>query len=410
MRGARLTTVILPAVMLLAGCASQGPGSLADDRLRYNEIIKTTTEQQLLLNIVRLRYTDSPNSLSVSTIAMQSEFTEAGALMPFFGVSGDAAAHSAFGVLPQVGVTATDRPTITLTPLDDQEFTRQLFTPISLEGLLYLAKTTWPIETVFRLALENLNWVSNAQEGSGPTSPTPPVYLEFRRGIRALQTLQDRNEIVFGVEEREQTQDSPAPSAKDVLEAARQDYSFRRDARGGWQLVKKIQQPVMKVDPKAVHSPEMVEVSEAFHLKPGLGQYDITLEQLSPFPSTYPRDGVTVLDLETRSLLQMLYFVANGVEVPAEHLRRQLARQTREDSGQPFDWQAVIGDLLHVHWSERPPPGAHVAIRYLDTWFYIDQADADSLATFAILMELSRMELAGKSASGLTLTLPLSGH
>lgn len=405
MRGAWLL-----GLTLVAGCASQGPGSLADDRMRYNEIIKITTEQQLLLNIVRLRYTDTPNSLSVSTIAMQSELTKAAALMPFFGVSGDAAAHSAFGVLPQVGVTATDRPTITLTPLDDQEFTRQLFTPISLEGVLYLAKTTWPIETVFRLALENLNWVSNAQEGSGPTSPTPPVYLEFRRGIRALQSLQDRNEIVFGVEEREETQDSTPPTAKDVLEAAKQDYSFRRDAHGAWKLVKKNQQPVIKIDPKAVRSPEMAEVVQAFHLEPGLDQYDITLEQLSPFPSTYPKEGVSVLDLETRSLLQMLYFVANGVDVPPEHLQRQLARQTRQDNGQAFDWQPVIGDLLHVRASDKAPTTARVAIKYLDTWFYIEQADADSLATFSILMELSRMELAGKSTSGLTLTLPLSGR
>jgi hypothetical protein len=33
----------------------------------------------------------------------------------------------------------------------------------------------------------------------------------------------------------------------------------------------------------------------------------------------YPAEGVKVLDLETRSLLQVLYFLAHGVEVPPEH-------------------------------------------------------------------------------------------
>jgi len=38
--------------------------------------VKTTTEQQLLLNIVRLSYTDTPSSLGVSNIAAQYEVTK----------------------------------------------------------------------------------------------------------------------------------------------------------------------------------------------------------------------------------------------------------------------------------------------------------------------------------------------
>jgi hypothetical protein len=39
----------------VSGCAL-GPRVLESGRLRYNEAVKKTTEQQLLLNIVRLRY------------------------------------------------------------------------------------------------------------------------------------------------------------------------------------------------------------------------------------------------------------------------------------------------------------------------------------------------------------------
>src|SRR5437870_9608214 len=101
-------------------------------------------------------------------------------------------------VLPHLGIAGADRPTFTLTPLDDQEFTRKLFTPLPLEGIIYLAKTTWPISTVFRLYLENLNWVSNAQTASGPTPLAAPVFVDFSRGVAALQLLQNRNQIVFG--------------------------------------------------------------------------------------------------------------------------------------------------------------------------------------------------------------------
>ena len=164
-----------------------GPRTVHQNRLRYNEAVKTTTEEQLLLNIVRLRYIDTPSSLSLTSIAEQREIAAGLKAIPFFT---SAAAGNAFGgyrgsVLPQVEFTGANRPTLSYTPLDDQEFTRRLFTPISLEGVAYLAKTTWPISTVFRLYLENLNWVPNAETASGPTPRNPPEYAEFLAGVEA---------------------------------------------------------------------------------------------------------------------------------------------------------------------------------------------------------------------------------
>ena len=81
----------------------------------------------------------------------------------------------------------------------------------------------WPISTVFRLYLENLNWVSNAQSASGPTPKQVPEVAEFLRGIQAMQVLQDRRQIVFGVEERSESLGGPLPAAgvtaRDVIEA-----------------------------------------------------------------------------------------------------------------------------------------------------------------------------------------------
>src|SRR5262249_35692792 len=133
-------------------------------------------------------------------------------------------------------VQIADRPTFTLTPMDDQDFTRRLFTPISAEAVLYLAKTTWPISTVFRLWLENLNWVSNAQSASGPTPVESPDYLDFQRGILALQALQDRSQLVFSSEEREEQVGAALPAervtARDVLAAAKEGFEYRASEDG----------------------------------------------------------------------------------------------------------------------------------------------------------------------------------
>src|SRR5262245_7344077 len=82
----------LLALLLAPGCGF-GPNTLQKTRLPYNESVKTTSEEQLLLNIVRLRYSDNPSSLGISNIAAQFELAKKLQLVPFF----TAAAAGDFG-------------------------------------------------------------------------------------------------------------------------------------------------------------------------------------------------------------------------------------------------------------------------------------------------------------------------
>lgn len=404
----------LLGIALLAGCMS-GPRALQETRLHYNEVIKATSEQQLLLNIVRLRYTDTPSSLTVANVAAQFELVRQFQLNPFFAASGAEPNRSYAAVLPQAGVTSADRPTFSLVPIDDAEFTRKLFTPLTLDGVLYLAKTTWPIGTVFRLYLENLNWVPNAQLASGPTPPTAPPFANFVRGVLALQELQTRGQAVFSTEERFEAAGGPIPAsgvnAASVIEAAKNGYELRPAEDGNtWMLGKKIRQPVLYLDPAALNSPEAREFTDAFGLRRGLAKYDITVDTLEPFARTDLPGGNTIIDLETRSLLQAMYFISHGVSIPPEHQASGIARTTITASGDAFDWHQVTKGLFRAHWSkgDAPPATAHVAAFYHGYWFYIDAADHDTKATFSLLMELSRLDLQSKTGDRPLLTLPLS--
>ncbi|MBY0512622.1 MAG: hypothetical protein K2P78_01770, partial [Gemmataceae bacterium] len=347
----------LVAAVLLAvagpGCAV-GPRAVATSRLPYNEAVKVTTEEQLLLNIVRLRYTDSPSSLSITTIADQREVAGGLRAVPFFQAS---AAGNAFGgyrgaVLPQAEVTGAVRPTLSYTPIDDAEFTRRLFTPITLEGMAYLAKTTWPIATVFRLYLENLNWVPNAETASGPTPRNPPRYAEFLAGIQALQRLSDRNLAVLHAEEREEKQTDPVPvgpgTPAAAVEAVKAGFEYRKDDQGNWAVVRKKTQPILRLGRLADDDPDLVAFCRAFQLDPARRTFDLTTEKVDPFLKGTPKDGLDVLDLETRSLLQVLFFVAHGVEVPPAHAACGIAPQTAGPDGVPFDWDQVLGGLFKV--------------------------------------------------------------
>ncbi len=397
----------LPLLLLLTGCTTIGPGVLQRSRVRFNEAVKATSEQEMLLNIVRLRYTDTPSSLAISNIAAQYELSAGLGAMPFFAAGADRGLNS---VLPQATLGGADRPTISFTPLDDSEFARRLFTPLSLEGIIYLAKTTWPIQTVFRLYLENLNWVPNAQTASGPTPALAPPESRFLEGMKALQVLQQRGDLVFGPEDHPEPLGPPVAqvSSSDVLTATQQGLTFVARPGGTWQLERSARRFVLHLNPAVLDSAELLLVREVFHLKPGRDHYDVTIESAEPFSP--PKDGAESIDLETRSLLQALFFVSHGVEVPSEHFAHSLARQTRTADGQPFDWHPTMDGLFTVK-SARGGCGreeASVAVDYAGYCFFIDPTDHDTRATFSLLMELSRLELSGSATrAGPMLTIPI---
>jgi hypothetical protein len=65
--------VLLVATVLVAtGCQSIGAGSVPRDRLGYARAIGDSWKEQMLLNIVKLRYLDTPVAItgSGSTIAI----------------------------------------------------------------------------------------------------------------------------------------------------------------------------------------------------------------------------------------------------------------------------------------------------------------------------------------------------
>lgn len=402
---------VLLALLATSSCTLIGPSALKASRLRYNETVKATAEEEMLLNVVRLRYSDTPSSLAVSSIAAQFELAANAGGTPFYTANADPSGRAPFPlVLPQAAIAGADRPTFSLTPLDDSDFARRLFTPLSLEGAIYLARTTWPISTVFRLYLENLNWVSNAQTASGPTPALAPEPSAFLEGIRALQALQHRGEIVFGHEERVEFVGGPIPqssvSAQASVAAAEQGLELASSNEGVWHLQRKQRVPVLYVSPRALDSADAKTFFRAFSLAPG-SSFDVTVEGLKPFDSSPA--GFRSLDLETRSLLQALYFVSHGVDVPPEHLESGQARQTKTADGKPFDWAPQLAGLFHVR-SERggcSGDAAAVAVEYRGACFFIERNDHDTRATFALLIELARLEVPSNRQNAPILTLPL---
>ena len=158
----------------LIGCASIGPDIIQASGNDYNIAIQRTTDEQLLLNLVRLKYRDTPLFLEVNSVSSQFKlFSEAAITANFkkqktpenIGLSGK--------------LNFTEQPTITYLPLHGDGFIQKLLAPISLETILLLANSGWSVERIIRLAVQNINGIPNAPTASGPTPKMAPEYIDF---------------------------------------------------------------------------------------------------------------------------------------------------------------------------------------------------------------------------------------
>ncbi|MGB5696758.1 MAG: hypothetical protein WBM46_13955, partial [Polyangiales bacterium] len=57
------------ALVLLSSCTKVGPKSIRKTRFDYNSAIIDTRNEQMLANLVRLRYRDTPYFIEVSSVA-----------------------------------------------------------------------------------------------------------------------------------------------------------------------------------------------------------------------------------------------------------------------------------------------------------------------------------------------------
>jgi hypothetical protein len=58
----------------LIGCHQAGPDSVETSRSNYNIAIQQTSSEQLLLNLARLRYRDTPFFMEVASVSTSFDF------------------------------------------------------------------------------------------------------------------------------------------------------------------------------------------------------------------------------------------------------------------------------------------------------------------------------------------------
>ncbi|MHC4127680.1 MAG: putative periplasmic lipoprotein [Planctomycetota bacterium] len=355
---ARRLLVVLSACLLLTACASRGPGRLPPDRFNYNAAIAQSANEQMLLNLVRLRYSEIPVFLDVSSVLTQYRYMGS---VGVSGSSGESLGDPSWSVGGSANIRYLEQPTITYTPLKGGEFAEQLIEPIPTEMVFSLVESGWPPEELMVMCFYRVNHLVNV-----------PFDAELEEGeterLRAFRTAMEQ-----------------------MIELARLSaVETERREREGEEI------RVLIFNTQA--DPQVQARIDAFKsnvgLDPAKSDFEITRKAI--------RRGPDMITVRVRSLLELMGFLSHGVEVPAAHLEE---KRVRPPAVAVDNWARTLIPL-HVQSSAEPPEGAYVAVRHQDHWFYIAHDDHTSKQSFGLLGYLFQMQSPQQKTVGPILTVP----
>jgi hypothetical protein len=355
-------------VTIATGCSGRlGPASVRMTRTGYDIAAQETTAQELLLNLVRLRYRDTPYFLQIASLSTNMRAT-AGLGVEGTFLSPGADAGKLLGTL-----AIEESPTVTYTPIVGERFVNELLEPVEPEVLLLLSHAGWSIDRFFRLLVQEVNGIPNAPTASGPAPDREPVYVDFLRLSELLRTLQSRREVAM----IRGTLGSPAAGVGDALEGGEGASSLESESGA---------RVYLHFSPEGVASAEYRELTAQLGLEPGCSLFEV----VAGLGVASPRRINVVL----RSVLSTMFYASHGIVVPESDRAAGRVTTTRDGVGEPFDWDRLTGSLLRVR-SGRPAERPYVAVNYRGSTFYIDDADRDSKSTFSMI----HLELALKGAT-----------
>ncbi|MHC4428033.1 MAG: hypothetical protein ACYS0D_05440 [Planctomycetota bacterium] len=296
-----------------------------------------------------------PVFLAVSSVLTQYVYLKG---VRIDGAYGDSLGDPLWSVGGGANLTYIERPTITYAPLVGDEFASQLLRPISSEVVFSLVQSGWPPEDLLVMTLYRFNDLVNV-----PFEPSAPG--------ENLQRLQRFREVMGRIVDLHK---------RGGMEVQRDDETDNRTI-------------VFSPDP----DPETRRLIEDFKadlgMAPDVWEFRMTEKRTRRAP-----DEVTV---RVRSVLELMAFLSQGVEIPAVHIEKERAESIVPATGEDRSFR-----LLHVRSQPDPPQDAFVAVRFQDHWFYIAHSDHESKQAFSLITYLYQMQAPQAPTAGPLLTVP----
>lgn len=174
--------------LTVTGCLS--PFTLNRAMTAYDEAVTEAISKQLLVNIARAHQHQPIHFTGVSNIAATFDFrVNAGATPALTGEASRA-------LMPVFGGSVAENPTISIVPVEGEEFTRRLLTPYPETKFTLLLRQRYDIDLLLRLMAQELRITENGREVAYRNKPADRTgYEMFRRVVTHLSAIQDQNQL-----------------------------------------------------------------------------------------------------------------------------------------------------------------------------------------------------------------------
>src|SRR5215510_22694 len=282
-----LRSLSIPCVLLVlgGGCATGlGPQAVRSERPDYNRQIVRSNDAELLLN------------LGAGGVVAQYSYDAS------LSVGGTAGGGTAASGTLGTGLAYGEKPTITYTPLTGEEFAARLLAPIPLDSVMLFEQGGWSADRLLLVTVQRVNDVFNAPTAGGPTPSRRPDYEIFADLAERLERLREARLMGVNWEQKEHETQPPGRNPR------------------FW-----IHPPA---DPRSPLAADVAAVRRALGLEPSRDEFVLT-----SFP--YKRQPSEV-GMRCRSLLGVLYFLSQSVEVPAQDVQAGLVKVTEDGLGHQF--------------------------------------------------------------------------
>lgn len=357
--------------LLVISCRSIGPAQVYMDRNRYNDVIQDTNNQQLLENIVRIRYIDPISFLKLSNITASYNInpningTFGGATPRAIATPNIPFIFNTALVQPEIHYS--DSPTITYIPVADNEFVSEIMSPVTLQNLhLFTYGGSGDIETRMNIAIQELNGIHNARSLSNAKINKVPTVKRFRHLISLIAKAYDDRKL-------------------DLRASTYKGHYIEH----------------LKITPAFKRSRDYAEILRVLKI-PNNGKKIILTD------SDIDAPDMNVIRVHARSTLGMLTFLSHAVDVPKEHVKAHYVHQFTDMNGKRINISHFLKGFMRIYTSKQEPDDAFVKCYLHYNWFYIKNSDLDSKATFSfvtrVMMLTARNLYTG--TNGPMLTLP----
>ncbi|MEH6584495.1 MAG: hypothetical protein V7754_21360 [Halioglobus sp.] len=390
----------LVIVVLLAGCQA-GPALYKTSFTEYNEAVRQTLDEQMLANLVRMRYYQSPIFLQVSSL--NSSFSlggNAGASGTFF--EGDSNSYGA-----SIGGTYSENPTITFSMPDSEKYYGRLLAPLSTKQVTSLVLAGFDSELVFRISVRGLNGLRNLDANFDESLAEPVAHARFRESLGLIKKLRSEGFVDLELGGKQNDWSSPvnidqSNAISQVLLLGAASYAMSNDAEivsypdGKWQTHMYEKNMALRFSPASKDSPDAKRLKELMGLEVDRYNFPIVEAEmvnaekargvLGQSPGALDPSVIwSEIGLRGRSMLEIMQVASKEVRVPAEAVQRGFAVPNRS---QTHSSATGASDWLVIRSSVEAPENSSLTIQRKGYWYYIDDSDLQSRKTFSMLTAL----------------------